>query len=197
MSDSTFVNLIMILISTVLVNNFVLARFLGICPFLGVSKKVETAIGMTYAVIFVMTLASVVCWLLQTFVLAPLGLAYLQTLTFILIIAALVQLTEMVIRKASPALYSALGIFLPLITTNCAVLGVAILNITLENNFIQAAIYGMGGGIGFGLVLVLFAGMRQRIDLADVPVLFKGSPISLISASLLSLAFMGFSGMVK
>lgn len=188
---------LLIIISTVFVNNFVLAKFLGICPFLGVSKKVETAIGMTYAVMFVMTLASVISWLVQYYVLDPLGLGYLQTITFILIIASLVQLTELAIRKLSPVLYSALGIFLPLITTNCAVLGVAILNIQMENNFLNAAIYGVGAGLGFGLVLVLFAGMRERIDLSDVPTLFKGSPISLVNAGLMSLAFMGFAGLVK
>jgi electron transport complex protein RnfA len=146
---------------------------------------------------FVMTLASVISWLVQYYVLDPLGLGYLQTITFILIIASLVQLTELAIRKLSPVLYSALGIFLPLITTNCAVLGVAILNIQMENNFLNAAIYGVGAGLGFGLVLVLFAGMRERIDLSDVPTLFKGSPISLVNAGLMSLAFMGFAGLVK
>ncbi|MEO5378659.1 MAG: electron transport complex subunit RsxA [Magnetococcus sp. DMHC-6] len=188
---------LLILVSTVFVNNFVLARFLGICPFLGVSKKVETSIGMTYAVIFVMTLASAISWVVQRYILDPFGLAYLQTISFILIIAALVQFTEMVIHKTSPTLYSALGIFLPLITTNCAVLGVAILNVQKENSFLEACVYGMGGGIGFGLVLVLFAGMRQRMDLSDVPALFKGSPISLVSAGLMSLAFMGFAGIVR
>jgi electron transport complex protein RnfA len=197
MPPNAMTDFLLIIISTVFVNNFVLAKFLGICPFLGVSKKVETAIGMTYAVMFVMTLASVISWLVQYYVLDPLGLGYLQTITFILIIASLVQLTELAIRKLSPVLYSALGIFLPLITTNCAVLGVAILNIQMENNFLNAAIYGVGAGLGFGLVLVLFAGMRERIDLSDVPTLFKGSPISLVNAGLMSLAFMGFAGLVK
>ncbi|MBF0158589.1 MAG: electron transport complex subunit RsxA [Magnetococcales bacterium] len=188
---------LLILVSTIFVNNFVLSKFLGICPFLGVSKKVETAIGMTMAVVFVMTLASVITWLVQKFILDPFGLGYLQTLAFILVIAALVQFIEMVIRKSSPVLFAALGIYLPLITTNCAVLGVAILNIQMENGFLSAAIYGAGGGLGFGMALTLFAGMRERIDLSDVPALFKGAPISLLNASLLSLAFMGFSGLVK
>ncbi|MBF0152980.1 MAG: electron transport complex subunit RsxA [Magnetococcales bacterium] len=188
---------ILILVSTVFVNNFVLTKFLGICPFLGVSKKVETAIGMTYSVVFVMTLASGISWIAERWILAPLGLEYLRTICFILIIAALVQFTEMVIHKTSPVLYSALGIYLPLITTNCCVLGVAILNVQKGHSFLEASVYGCGAGLGFGLVLTLFAGMRERIDLSDVPVLFKGSPISLISAGLLSLAFMGFSGIVK
>ncbi|MBF0590224.1 MAG: electron transport complex subunit RsxA [Magnetococcales bacterium] len=188
---------LLILVSTVFVNNYVLAKFLGVCPFLGVSKKVETSIGMTYAVMFVMTLASIISWLVQTYVLNPLGLHYLQTLSFILIIASLVQLTEMVVHKTSPVLYSSLGIFLPLITTNCAVLGVALLNIQKELGFIDATVYGVGAGLGFGLVMILFAGMRERIDLSDVPVLFKGSPISLVNAGLMSLAFMGFAGLVK
>ncbi|MBF0109110.1 MAG: electron transport complex subunit RsxA [Magnetococcales bacterium] len=188
---------LLILISTVFVNNFVLTKFLGICPFLGVSKKVETAIGMTYSVIFVMTLASAISWAAEKMILAPLGLEYLRTICFILIIAALVQFTEMVIHKTSPVLYAALGIYLPLITTNCCVLGVAILNIQKEHSFLEASIYGAGAGMGFGLVLILFAGMRERIDLSDVPALLKGSPISLISAGLMSLAFMGFSGIVK
>lgn len=188
---------IMIFISAVLVNNFVLTKFLGICPFLGVSKKVETAIGMTYAVMFVMGLASAITWLIQHYVLNPLDLGYLQTLSFILVIASLVQFTEMVIHKTSPTLYASLGIFLPLITTNCAVLGVAILNIQIEYNFMKATIYGVSAGAGFGLVLILFAGMRERLAFCDVPELFKGSPLSLVNAGLLSLAFMGFAGLVK
>jgi Na+-translocating ferredoxin:NAD+ oxidoreductase subunit A len=188
---------LLILVSTVFVNNFVLAKFLGVCPFLGVSKKVETAIGMTYAVIFVMTLAAVISWLVQNFILNPLDLGYLQTLSFILIIASLVQLTEMVVHKTSPVLYASLGIFLPLITTNCAVLGVALLNIQKELGFLESAMYGVGAALGFGLVLILFAGMRERIDLSDVPEYFKGSPISLVNAGLMSLAFMGFAGIVK
>lgn len=188
---------VLILISTVFVNNFVLAKFLGVCPFLGVSKKVETAIGMTYAVIFVMTLASVISWLVQRNILLPLDIEYLRTVSFILIIASLVQLTEMVIHKSSPVLYASLGIFLPLITTNCAVLGVALLNIQKEHTFLEATVYGIGAALGFGLVLILFASMRERIEVSDVPALMKGSPISLVNAGLMSLAFMGFAGMVK
>lgn len=188
---------IMILVSTILVNNFVLSKFLGICPFLGVSKKVETAVGMAYAVVFVITLSSIITWLTQRYILDPLGLDYLRTLSFILVIAALVQLTEMIVHKTSPALYDSLGIFLPLISTNCVVLGVTIINIQKELNFLQATINGFGAAAGFGLILVLFAGMRERIDLSDVPALFKGAPIALVNAGLLSLAFMGFAGMVK
>lgn len=191
------IDFVLILVSTVFVNNFVLTKFLGICPFLGVSKKVETAIGMTYSVVFVMTFASGISWLAQELVLAPLGIDYLRTICFILIIAALVQFTEMVIHKTSPVLYAALGIYLPLITTNCCVLGVALLNVQKGHSFLQASVYGAGAGLGFGLVLILFAGMRERIDCSDVPALLKGSPISLISAGLLSLAFMGFSGIVR
>ncbi|MBF0295044.1 MAG: electron transport complex subunit RsxA [Magnetococcales bacterium] len=188
---------IMILLSTILVNNYVLSKFLGICPFLGVSKKVETAIGMAYAVVFVITLSSIITWLTQRYILTPLGVEYLQTLSFIVIIAALVQLTEMIVHKTSQSLYDALGIFLPLISTNCVVLGVTIINIQKEMNFLQATVNGFGAAAGFGLILVLFAGMRERIDLSDVPVLFRGAPISLITAGLLSLAFMGFASMVK
>ncbi|MBF0610094.1 MAG: electron transport complex subunit RsxA [Magnetococcales bacterium] len=187
----------LLIVGAVLVNNFVLTKFLGICPFLGVSKKVETAIGMTYAVIFVMALASLITWLVNRFLLMPLDLAYLQTLSFILIIAALVQFIEMVIKKVSPNLYAALGIYLPLITTNCAVLGVALINVQLEFNLIKATLYGTAAGAGFGLVLILFAGIRERLAYADVPVYFKGSSISLITSGLLSLAFMGFAGLVK
>lgn len=188
---------LLILVSTVFVNNYVLAKFLGVCPFLGVSKKVETAVGMTYAVMFVMTLAAVISWLVQNYILTPLGLGYLQTISFILIIASLVQLTEMVIHKTSPVLYASLGIFLPLITTNCAVLGVAILNIQKDNSFIDASVYGVGAGLGFGLVMILFAGMRERTELSDVPFYMKGSPINLVNAGLMSLAFMGFAGLVR
>ncbi|MBF0261901.1 MAG: electron transport complex subunit RsxA [Magnetococcales bacterium] len=188
---------IMILVSTILVNNFVLSKFLGICPFLGVSKKVETAVGMAYAVVFVITLSSIITWLTQRYILDPLGLDYLRTLSFILVIAALVQLTEMIVHKTSPDLYNSLGIFLPLISTNCVVLGVTIINIQKELNFLQATVNGFGAATGFGLILVLFAGMRERIDLSDVPALFKGAPIALVNAGLLSLAFMGFAGMVK
>ncbi|MDQ6997389.1 MAG: electron transport complex subunit RsxA [Mariprofundus sp.] len=187
----------LILLSAVLVNNYVLTKFLGICPFLGTSSKVETAIGMSFAVMFVMTLASTASWLVQQYVLIPLDLQYLQTIFFILIIASLVQLIEMMIHKTSPVLYQALGIFLPLITTNCAVLGVAILNVQQKQTFLTSALYGGGAAIGFALVLILFAGIRERIDVSPVPAAFKGSPLALITAGMMSLAFMGFSGLVK
>ncbi|MDX8402048.1 MAG: electron transport complex subunit RsxA [Mariprofundaceae bacterium] len=186
-----------ILLSAVLVNNYVLTKFLGICPFLGTSGKVETAVGMSFAVMFVMTLASSASWLVQQYVLEPLGLVYLQTVFFILIIAALVQFIEMVIHKTSPVLYQALGIFLPLITTNCAVLGVALLNVQQDQGFFASALYGFGAALGFSLVLVLFAGLRERIEHAPVPALFRGSPVALITAGMMSLAFMGFSALVK
>lgn len=187
----------LLLVSAIFVNNFVLARFLGVCPFLGVSKKVETAVGMSMAVIFVMTLASVITWIVQKFILVPFQLEYLQTIAFILIIASLVQFVEMVIQKTSPILYQALGIFLPLITTNCAVLGVAILNIQKDYTFLSTTVHGFGASVGFALALVLFAGLRERIELADVPKSFQGVAITLITGGLLSLAFMGFAGLVK
>ncbi len=187
----------LIIVGAVLVNNFVLRRFLGICPFLGVSKKIDTAIGMGMAVIFVMTLASVITWVIYTYVLDTWNLEYLRTIVFILVIATLVQFVEMVIQKSSPVLYQALGIYLPLITTNCAVLGVAILNIQLRYNFLQATIFGFGSSIGFTLALVLYAGIRERLELANIPKSLRGVPIALITAGLLSLAFMGFSGLVK
>jgi electron transport complex protein RnfA len=193
----TMTEFALILLSAVLVNNYVLTKFLGICPFLGVSSKVETAVGMSFAVMFVMTLASTASWLVQKYILIPLDLLYLQTIFFILIIASLVQFIEMMIHKTSPILYQGLGIFLPLITTNCAVLGVAILNVQQENTFITSALYGFGAAIGFALVLILFAGLRERIEHAPIPEAFKGSPISLITAGMMSLAFLGFSGLVK
>ena len=189
--------LILILISAVFVNNFVLARFLGICPFLGVSKKVDTAIGMGMAVIFVMTVASVVTWFIQYLILIPFGIEYLQTIAFILVIASLVQLVEMVIQKTSPVLYQSLGIFLPLITTNCAVLGVAVLNIQKDYTFLESLVFALGAGLGFTLAMVLFAGLRERVDLCPVPAAFRGTAIALVTAGLLSLAFMGFAGLVK
>jgi len=188
---------VVLLISTVLVNNFVLVKFLGLCPFLGVSKKLESAIGMGFATTFVITLSSVCSYLTNTYILAPLGLEYLRTITFILVIAVVVQFTEMFIRKVSPVLYNVLGIFLPLITTNCAVLGVALLNVQQELNFVQSFIYGFGASVGFSLVLVLFAAMRERIIVADVPVPFRGPAIALVTAGLMSIAFMGFSGLVR
>lgn len=189
--------LVLILISAIFVNNFVLARFLGICPFMGVSKKVETAVGMGMAVAFVMTVATVVTWFLQYFILQPFGIEYLQTIVFILVIAALVQLVEMVIQKVSPVLYQSLGIFLPLITTNCAVLGLAVLNIQKEYTFLEGVFFAIGAAAGFTLAMVLFAGLRERIDLCPVPRSFRGTAIAMVTAGLLSLAFMGFAGMVK
>jgi electron transport complex protein RnfA len=188
--------LLIILVSSIFVNNFVLARFLGICPFLGVSKKVETALGMGMAVTFVLTVASAMTWLVQRFVLAPLGVEYLQTIAFILVIAALVQLVEMVVQKTSPVLYQSLGIFLPLITTNCAVLGLAVLNIQKDYSFLEAVVFAVGAAIGFTLALVLFAGLRERLDLCPVPEAFRGTAIAMVTAGLLSLAFMGFAGLV-
>ncbi|MGF1547893.1 MAG: electron transport complex subunit RsxA [Thiotrichales bacterium] len=188
---------LLILVSTILVNNFVLVKFLGLCPFMGVSRKLETALGMGLATTFVLTLASISSYLINAYLLVPLELAYLRTITFILVIAAIVGFTEMVVRKTSPLLYRVLGIYLPLITTNCAVLGVALLNVKEDHNFISSALYGFGAAVGFTLVLVLFAAMRERVTVADVPVAFKGNAIALITAGLMSLAFMGFAGLVK
>jgi len=188
---------VLILVSTVLANNFVLVRFLGLCPFMGVSSKVEGAIGMSIATTFVLTVSSVSSYLMSTYLLKPLGLEYLSTLGFILVIAAVVQLTEMVMRKSSPLLYRILGIFLPLITTNCAVLGVALLNVQQHHNLLQSAFYGFGAAVGFGLVLVAFAAMRERLAQADVPIHFRGTPIALITAGLMALAFMGFTGLAR
>ena len=186
----------LILIGTILVNNFVLVKFLGLCPFMGVSRKLETAVGMGLATTFVLTLSAVSSYIVNEYLLAPLGLEYLRTITFILVIAVVVQFTEMVMHKTSPLLYQMLGIFLPLITTNCAVLGVALLNIQEQHSFIQSALYGFGAAAGFSLVLVLFAAVRERIAVADVPLPFQGSAIALITAGLMSMAFMGFSGLV-
>lgn len=188
---------LLLLVGTVLVNNFVLVKFLGLCPFMGVSSKLETAMGMSMATTFVLTLASASSYLVETYLLQPLGIGYLRTLAFILVIAVVVQFTEMVVHKTSPTLYRLLGIFLPLITTNCAVLGVALLNLTEQHNIIESLIYGFGAAVGFSLVLVLFAAMRERLAAADVPVAFKGASIAMITAGLMSLAFMGFSGLVK
>ncbi|NIQ92848.1 MAG: electron transport complex subunit RsxA [Desulfuromonadales bacterium] len=189
--------LLLILVSAIFVNNFVLARFLGICPFLGVSKKVDTALGMGMAVTFVMTMASVVTWFVQYFILNRFGIEYLQTIAFILIIASLVQLVEMVVQKTAPVLYQSLGIFLPLITTNCAVLGLAVLNIQKSYSFLESIVFSIGAAAGFTLAMVLFAGLRERIDLCPVPRSFRGTAIALVTAGLLSLAFMGFAGLVK
>ena len=185
---------ILIFISAIFVNNIVLAQFLGICPFLGVSKKIDTSLGMSAAVAFVMVLATLVTWLVQVYVLNPFGLEYLQTIAFILVIASLVQMVEIILKKVSPALYQALGIFLPLITTNCAVLGVAILVIQKDYNLAQSIVYALSTAIGFGLALTVFAGMREQLELANIPKGMRGMAIVLVSAGLLSLAFMGFSG---
>ncbi|MBZ4646297.1 MAG: H+/Na+-translocating ferredoxin:NAD+ oxidoreductase subunit [Petroclostridium sp.] len=187
--------LIVIALGAILIENFVLVKFLGICPFLGVSKKVETALGMGMAVTFVMALASLITWLIQAFILVPFNIQYLQTIAFILVIAALVQFVEMVIQKMSPTLYQALGIYLPLITTNCAVLGVALLNIQKEFNFIKSLVYGTTAALGFTLAIVLFAGVRERLELSDIPKPLQGFPIALITAALLSIAFLGFQGL--
>ncbi|WP_020395309.1 electron transport complex subunit RsxA [Thiolinea disciformis] len=188
---------LLILVGTILVNNFVLAQFLGLCPFMGVSRKLETALGMGFATTFVMTLSSIASYLVDSYLLLPFGLEYLRTLSLILVIAAIVGFTEMAVRKNSPVLYNVLGIYLPLITTNCAVLGVALLNIQKSHSFIESALYGMGAALGFTFVLILFASIRERVAVADVPAAFKGNPIGLITAGLMALAFMGFSGLVK
>jgi len=185
-----------LLLGAILVNNFVLVQFLGLCPFMGVSGKLETAIGMSSATTFVLTLASICSWMTYEWLLEPLGLEYLRTITFILVIAVVVQFTEMVVRKTSPLLYKVLGVFLPLITTNCAVLGVALLNINKEHSFVESALYGFGAAAGFSMVLVLFAAMRERIAVADVPMPFKGAAVGMVTAGLMSLAFMGFAGLV-
>ena len=182
---------------TVLVNNFVLVKFLGLCPFMGVSSKVETAIGMSFATTFVLTLTAALSYIVNTYLLTPLDLMYLQTLSFILVIAVVVQFTEMVMHKTSPTLYRLLGIFLPLITTNCAILGLALLNINENHNFVESIIYGFSAGIGFSLVLVLFSSMRERLAASDVPLPFKGASIAMITAGLMSLAFMAFTGLIK
>ena len=187
---------LLILVSTILVNNFVLVQFLGLCPFMGVSNKLETAMGMSFATTFVLTLSSVCAYLIYTYLLEPFDLAYLQTISFILVIAVVVQFTELVVRKTSPLLYRVLGIFLPLITTNCAVLGVALLNIKKQNGFVESILYGFGASIGFSLFMILFSAMRELLAFADIPNAFKGSAIGMITAGLMSLAFMGFTGLV-
>ena len=187
----------LILISTILVNNFVLVKFLGLCPFMGVSKKMDTAIGMGFATTFVLTLASITSYLINTYLLVPLELEYLRTIAFIVSIAAVVGFTELVVNKTSPVLHQSLGIFLPLITTNCAVLGVALLNVGASNSFLQSAVYGFGAAVGFSFVLILFAGIRERVESANVPEIFQGIPIALITAGLMSMAFMGFVGLAN
>ena len=189
-------DLALFLVGAVLVNNFVLVQFLGLCPFMGVSSKLESALGMAMATTFVLTLTSTCTHLVFRYVLAPLGLEYLQTISFILVIAAVVQFTEMFVRKTSPLLYKVLGVFLPLITVNCAVLGVALLNVNKHHDFLHSVLYGFGAAAGFSLVLVLFAAMRERIAAADVPQPFRGAAIGMITASLMSLAFMGFACLV-
>lgn len=190
-------HLLLLFVGAALVNNIVLSRFLGICPFMGVSKSTETAVGMSLSVAFVITISSAVSFLIDKYILVPLSLEYLRTIVFILIIASLVQFVEMVIEKTLPELYSGLGIYLPLITTNCAVLGVALLNVQFQYNFIEMLIFSFGTAAGFGLALILFAGLRERIAYSTVPKYFQGMPIVFIMAGILSLAFMGFSGMVK
>jgi len=185
-----------ILVSSILVNNFVLSRFLGICPFLGVSRQVETSLGMGMAVTFVMTLAGIITYFVQKLILEPFHIEFLQTIAFILVIAALVQFVEIVLQKMSPTLYQALGVFLPLITTNCAVLGLALLNIQYELTLVKTITHSIGAAIGFSLAIVLFAGIREKLEVADVPTPFKGFPIALITASLMSIAFLGFAGLV-
>ena len=188
-------NLLAITLGAILANNFIFSQFLGICPFLGVSKKVDTAVGMGVAVTFVMGLASAITWLVNTFILIPLDLGYIQTVAFILVIASLVQFIEMFLQKSMPTLYTALGVYLPLITTNCAVLGVALLNIQNSYNFIESVVYGITGGLGFLLAIVLFASIRERLVFADYPKNWDGFPIALVTAGLMALAFMGFSGL--
>jgi len=188
---------ILIIIGTVWVNNIVLSQFLGLCPFMGVSRKLETAMGMGLATTFVLTLSSISSFLVYEYLLEPFGLEYLRTISFILVIASIVGFTELVVHKTSPLLHNVLGIYLPLITTNCAVLGVALLNTQQSNNFIESALYGFGSAIGFTLVLVLFAAMRERLATSDIPEAFQGNAIGMITAGLMALAFMGFTGLIK
>jgi len=190
-------DLMVLVISCILIKNILLAQYLGNCPFLGTSKKMETAVGMAMAVVFVLVLAGIITWIVERFVLAPFDLTYLRTIAFILVIAALVQFVEMFLKKSIPALYTGLGIFLPLITTNCAVLGVALLNVQENHGFVSSLLYGFGTALGFTLVMVMFAGLRERLQLAQVPAAFSGTPIGFIVAGLLSLAFMGFSGLTS
>ena len=190
-------SLITIALSAILINNFIFSQFLGCCPFLGCSSKMDTAAGMGLAVIFVMGLASAICWVVNEYILMPLGLGFLQTIAYILVIAVLVQFVEMFLKKAVPSLYSALGIYLPLITTNCAVLGVTILNIDSEYTFAESLVNALGAGLGFTIALVLFSGVRSRVENADVPETFKGVPATLIAASIVSVSFMSFAGLVE
>lgn len=187
---------LLIIVSAIFVNNVVLSQFLGICPFLGVSKRISTAIGMAGAVTFVMVIATIVTFFVQNLILTPFGVGYLQTISFILIIASLVQLVEIVLKKVSPPLYQALGVFLPLISTNCAILGVAIMTVAQELNILEATVFSMATAVGFGLALIVFAGIREKLDLMDIPEGMKGAPVALVVAGILALAFMGFAGMV-
>ena len=186
---------LLVFVGAAFVNNFVLVRFLGLCPFMGVSSQFKSALGMSFATAFVLTLSSIVSYLVNTYLLVPLDLAYLKTLSFILVIAVTVQITEMILHKSSPLLYQVLGLFLPLITTNCAVLGVALLNVQQQHSLMESAFFGLGASFGFGLVLVLFSAIRERLEMANVPAAFRGLPIALMTAGIMSLAFMGFSGM--
>ena len=188
---------LLIFISTVLVNNFILVKFLGLCSFISISTKLESAIGLGLATTFVLTLSAIISYLVDQYLLTLVGLEFLRTITFILVIGAVVQFTEMVVKKTSPLLYQNLGIFLPLITTNCIVLGVVLLNVQEKHGFMESAIYGFGASIGFSLVLILFAALRERITVADIPISFRGAPIALITAGIMSMAFMGFAGLVK
>ena len=191
-----FANLFTVALGAILVNNFIVAQFLGICPFMGVSKKIETASGMGLAVIFVMGLASAICWPINELILVPMGLTFMQTVTYILVIASLVQFIEMFLKKAMPSLYEALGVYLPLITTNCAVLGVALLNTQNEYNFIESVVFGITGGLGFLLAIFLFAAIREQLEVSsENPKAFDGFPIALVTAGLIALAFMGYSGL--
>ena len=191
-SNSTIIEIVL---SAILINNFIFSQFLGCCPFLGCSSKLDTAAGMGLAVVFVMGLASAICWVVNTYILMPLGLGFLQTIAYILVIAVLVQFVEMFLKKSVPSLYSALGIYLPLITTNCAVLGVVLLNTQYNFNFLQSTVYGITGGLGFMLAICLMASVREKVDFAEYPESFNGFPIALVTAGLIALAFMGFSGM--
>lgn len=192
-----FTSLFTIALGAILVNNFIFAQFLGICPFMGVSKKIDTATGMGIAVIFVMGVASIFTWVVNEFLLVPMHLEFMQTIAYILVIACLVQFVEMFLQKSMPSLYQALGIYLPLITTNCAVLGIPLLNVALHHDLLESLLFGFGSSVGFSLALVLFAGIRERLDGADVPVNFKGTAIAMVTAGIMSLAFMGFAGLDK
>jgi len=196
-STTSAETIILLIMSAIFVNNFVLAKFLGICPFIGVSRQLDSAMGMGMAVTFVLTLASIVTYLIYQYILLPLEITYLKTISFILVIASLVQLVEMIIQKAAPALYKSLGIYLPLITTNCAVLGAATINVQKSYNLLMSSVYGFGAGLGFTLALILMAGIRERLEECNIPRALRGTPIAFITAGLLSLAFMGFTGMIK